>query len=117
MKNKIKNSLKNKNFCGGSALVLSVLIVNTLLSMAIVLTLIFVPKIKVSTNIKNSVSAIYAADSGIEYCLYINRVGPVNAPTLNNGATYTVIPADCSTTTIRAVGEKDGTTRSLEVTF
>ncbi|MDP3954093.1 MAG: hypothetical protein Q8Q06_01585 [bacterium] len=108
---------KHKPHSKGSALVLSVLIVNTLLSMAIVLTLIFVPKIKVSTNIKNSVSAIYAADSGIEYCLYVNRVDSVSAPTLNNGATYTVIPSDCSTTTIRAIGEKDGTTRSLEVTF
>lgn len=62
---------------GGSALVFSVLLVGVILSISLTLLTIFLSKVKVSGDIRRSVPALYAADSGLEHCLYTNRIDPV----------------------------------------
>jgi len=101
----------------GSALMLSILIITALISISTTLLLIFIPKIRTSVDIKNSVGAIYAANSGIEYCLYVERVGPVAKPSFLNGATFTVTPSDCSVPPFVSSGRLKGVTRTLEVDF
>jgi len=57
----------------GSILVFSVMILTILLTISITLAKVFIPKIRVATEAANSVSAIFAADTGIEWCLYTFR--------------------------------------------
>ncbi len=90
-----------------------------MLLISLTLSAIFLPKIKSATNASSSVSAIYAADSGIEWCLYTNR-GKTPArptPTLTNGATYTITPSDCMIVPLnhQAVGTYHGVSRALQV--
>src|SRR3989344_2804672 len=60
---------KNKDQ-SGIALILSVLLLAIILSITVALISIFAPRLRVSSDIKNSVSALFAADSGAELCLY-----------------------------------------------
>ena len=101
----------------GSALILTVLIVTVLISMALALSSIFTPKIRVAGTVKRSVPALYAADTGLEHCLYISRIGPAPTPTFNNGASYTITPPNCSAAPFRSVGSFEGSTRALEASL
>lgn len=92
--------------------------------MVFTLSAIFIPKIKSATDIKNSVAAAYAAESAIEWCLYVNRIGVVSLPVMLNGATIingtTNLPfvsADCATPPVKALGTYQGVTRSFEISF
>lgn len=117
MKDIIKNIARNNTHANGSALLLSILIITALISISTTLLMIFVPKIKTSVDIKDSVGAIYAADSGIEHCLYVARIEPAATPIFINGATFTVSPADCSTPPFTSSGRLNNVTRTLEVDF
>lgn len=90
---------------------------------------ILLPKIKVASDPLKSVRALYAADSGIEWCLYVNRGGPsppaIQSP-LGNGATLVIYfpasgftPATCASTETpmnhRVVGTYQNVARSLEI--
>ena len=69
---------KNEN-CRGSILIFSILILGSLLSIMFGILGIFMPKLKiVSDPIKSGIAA-FAADTGMEWCLYINR-GKLNPP-------------------------------------
>ena len=100
----------------GVALISSLLIVGVLLSILFSLSAIFIPKIRIATETKNSVVAAYAAESGLEWCLYKNRVDPdAPVPSMGEGVTFEV--TDCTISPIKSIGKYRGVTRSFEVSF
>lgn len=104
----------------GSALIFTVLILGTMLATALALAAIYAPKLlTVRDASSNSVSAIYAADSVLEWCLYTSRgnTPSLSQPTMSNGATYTITPAGCagSPLDVRLVGTYHGVSRAFEV--
>lgn len=103
---------------------MAVLLIGFFLSIALALSSIFIPKLRTATDIKSSIAAAYAAESAIEWCLYINRIGITSQPVMSNGATFingnTGVPfvaADCSAATIKSIGTYQGISRSFEVNF
>jgi len=108
----------------GQAIVIAVLIAGVLLSITLALSLIFAPKIRASSEIKKSSAAIYAAESAIEWCLYVNRRGAIAQPVMSNGASFIngitnqpFVSADCSAATIKAIGTYASISRSFEISF
>lgn len=109
----------------GSILIFSVLMLGVILTITLSLGNIFLPRLKTSTEAINSVAAIYAADSALEWCLHEQRARPpsVSAPTMSNNATYTLYfgsaIASCTPAenplNHRVVGTYNGVTRSLEM--
>lgn len=99
-----------------------------MLTIGLVLNQVFIPKIRIVSESVDSVSAIFSADSAIEWCLYTNRgkVGP--QPIMSNNATYDIYyntdPTNldiCGPTQTplnhRAVGTYNGVSRSFEVSI
>ncbi|HEY4520492.1 MAG TPA: hypothetical protein VJJ72_01670, partial [Candidatus Paceibacterota bacterium] len=105
----------------GSIIVFAVLIMGILLAISLTLAATFIPKIRASLEAgPGSVGSLYAADSAIEWCIYINQGKPaVGQPVMSNGATYTLTPGTCNNQTLNhtAVGSYLGTSRSLQVNF
>ena len=108
----------------GQAVIISILIVGFLLSIALTLSLLFTPKIRASSEVKKSSAALYAAESGLEWCLYVNRHSTVAAPVMANGATYingntgaAFVPSDCLASPIKSLGTYQGISRSFEISF
>ena len=121
MFNNIKNSkFKNQR---GVAVIITILFITVLSSIVISLAAIILPRIRIAGEVKRSVGAIYAADSAIEWCLYLSKAN-VASPIMENLSTYTITPApnppvtNCSTPgspAVKAVGTFQGVTRSLEI--
>src|SRR3989344_504150 len=106
----------------GVAVIFAVLLMGLFLSITLTLSAIFVPKIRISSDVKNSVGALYAAESGVEWCIYINFKTPLlptpSPPVMSNGATYIngntgnpFIPSDCRIQPIKSAGSYNGVTR------
>lgn len=117
--------LKTENYKlneDGVAAIITVLFIAFLTSMVIALSSIILPRLRVSTEIKRSVGALYAADSALEWCLYLPKSPGLAGPVMQNGSTWTVSPSpappvNCSTAgapAVKAVGVFQGTTRSLQ---
>ena len=121
--------LKTKNYklktnSAGTAVLFAVLLAALFLSIILTLSAIFIPKVRTAGDIKRSAAAAYAAESGVEWCLYINRVGSATLPVMSNGAVYingdtgaAFVPGDCSALTIKSLGTYQGVARSFEVSF
>jgi hypothetical protein len=112
----------------GQAIVISILLVGVLLSIVLVLSLIFTPKIRASSEMKKSSAALYAAESAVEWCLYtIRHGGSVAPPSMSNSSSYfngftnqpfnPVTDCSSSTTAIKSVGTFQGISRSFEIGF
>lgn len=103
-----------------------------MIGISLTLASIFIPKIRSIVETSNSTSAIYAADTGVEVCLYEarhNPAAPIPRPILTNGALFTIASIskppvdrtnDCrplggSTFKIRVVGSFNNVSRALEV--
>jgi len=108
----------------GSIIVFTVLMLAAILAITLTLTRIFIPKIRAITEATDSVGAVYAADSALEWCLYNNREkSPIlPQPIMANGATYQIYnddsPSTCpggETLNYRTVGIFRGVVRSFEV--
>lgn len=109
----ILNNIKRKE---GAVLLIAVMLSGFLLTVVLTLAGIFTSKIKVSRDTRYSAAAIYAADSAIEYCLYVmRREMPLPTPVMLNGSTFTITPPDCSSLPIKTIGAYRGVTRSLEI--
>ena len=115
--------MKMKN-SKGSIIIFTVLIIASILSITLALTRIFIPRIRSITEATDSIGAVYAADSALEWCLYTNRekVPPLSQPTMGNGATYEIytdgVPSVCpggEALNYRTVGTYRGVSRSFEV--
>ena len=109
----------------GSVLIFSVLMLGVILTITLALGNIFLPRLRTSTEAINSVSAIYAADSALEWCFYEQRarLPSVSVPNISITATYVIYfgsgLASCTSTETplnhRAVGTYRGVTRSLDI--
>lgn len=109
----------------GSVLIFSVLMLGVILTITLSLGNIFLPRLRTSSEVINSMAAIYAADSALEWCLHEQRARPpsVSAPTMSNNATYMLYfgsgVASCTPAEDpldhRVVGTYNGVTRSLEI--
>lgn len=111
-------------------MIMAVLFAGILVAMVLSLSLVFIPKIKVAGDVKKSVAAAYAAESAIEWCLYVNRIGVANQPVMSNNAVYIngnspigapfaavpPRPGDC-VSPVKALGTYQGVTRSFEISF
>ncbi len=115
-----------KKASSGIALLFSIFLVGFLISVVLTLSLIFIPKIRLAGETKNSVSAIYSAESGVEWCLYTNRVDPSGStakPIMGNGATYTdqnggaLDGTDCQVSPATIIGSYRGVTRAYQINF
>ena len=96
----------------------------SILTMTLAITRIFIPRVRAITEASNSVGAVYAADSAIEWCIYSNRgkTPSLSQPIMGNSATYQIYndggPSTCpsgETLKHRAVGSYRGVSRSFEV--
>src|SRR3990167_6165382 len=108
----------------GSIIIFTVLIIASILSITLALTRIFIPRIRSITEATDSIRAVYAADSAMEWCLYTNRgkAPPLAQPVMADGSTYQIynggIPSICpdgETLNYRTVGTFRGVSRSFEV--
>ena len=109
--------IKIKNKQEGAAILFAMILISILLSAAFTLSLIFAPKIRSSAQVKDSAGAFYTADTAVEWCLFVNRKGAIASPTMSNGATFTILPADCLSFPMTAKGNYKGVTRAVEVNF
>lgn len=112
--------MTNLNNQKGVIIIFTAITLVLLISIALGLGAIFIPKIKSVTEVKNSVGALFAAESGLEWCLYNNQVKPSPTPAppaMSNGSTYILTPADCSGTSLKSVGTFRGVTRAFQVDF
>ena len=107
----------------GSVIIFTLLILGSMLAITLSLAGIYLPKIRAVRDAgAGSVSAIYAADSALEWCIYTNRLNPaLPQPVMANGATYRILPAnkaDCTALPLnnQAVGTYRNVSRSLQVT-
>lgn len=114
-----KNKKSQTDGQKGVIIIFTMIILGILVSISLGLSAIFVPKIRAITEVKNSVGAFFAAESGLEWCLYKKQVAPLvpPPPVMANGATFIVTPADCSTFPLKSVGSFRGVNRALEVNF
>ena len=109
----------------GAILIFSVLMLGVILTITLALGNIFLPRLRTSTEAINSVAAIYAADSAIEWCLHQQRAKApsVGAPTMSTVATYVIYfgsgLASCTPAETplnhRAVGTYREVVRSLDM--
>lgn len=107
----------------GSIIIFTLLIAASILSISLTLVNIFIPRLRALSQSSNSAGAIYAADSAMEWCLYISREKPaLPQPVLSIGATYQIYengnPTDCPAgeeLDYRTVGTYRGVSRSFEV--
>ncbi|HZZ99647.1 MAG TPA: hypothetical protein VFK07_02995 [Candidatus Paceibacterota bacterium] len=110
---------QNYNNSRGSVIIFAVLLMGTILAISLTLAAIFLPKLQTSRDSgSNSVDAIYAADSAIEWCIYTNRDKPaLSEPTMSNGASFSISPSDCTTHPMdnTVVGTYKGVSRALQV--
>lgn len=106
------------------------MIMTILLTIGMTLAKVFIPKLRIATEAANSVSAIYAADTGIEWCLYTYRYDPsYPKPSLTNSTIShyyvykdsdiielaTCGPEEATLPHFRSVGTHAGVSRSMEI--
>lgn len=110
----------------GSVIIYAVSILSILVAITISITYIFIPKLKTASAAVNSINALYAADSGIEWCLYVNRLkpSPPSKPTFLSGAVAEIYSnrgregvSDCQEPFLdhRSVGTYKNVARSFSV--
>lgn len=94
--------MRTHNTQSGSVLIFSVLMLGVILTITLSLVNTLLPRLRSANDALNSVAAVYAADSGVEWCLYTQRgrSPSVPQPVMSNGATYTITfgaaPATCA---------------------
>lgn len=115
----------------GSIIIYAMLTMSAMLAIGLTLNALFLSKLKSASAARNSIVALYAADSGAELCLFearanANETAPLELPagatmqlSFNNAGVVTVID-DCSafasaTFQFRADGTYRGVRRSLEI--
>ena len=99
------------------ALITTILVVGVLLSIVFVLSAVFIPKIRVAADNKYSVTAVYAAESGLEWCLYEALVGEIAMPVMGDGAWFDVVGGDCLVPPVKVIGHYKKTVRAFEIYY
>lgn len=106
---------------GDTAILLTVLILASVLSLALLLTGVVIKDLRLSFNFKNSAKVFYAADAAAEKCVYGARkaagncqnVGGVETVSFSNGAQATATRTSASV--IDAVGSLGVVQRAIKV--
>jgi hypothetical protein len=104
----------------GVAVILASLLVSAVLAATIGITSSLILLLQISGRVVDSVSAFYAADTGVEWELYSLRIGTTSAPVMANGATYVTNFTPSATGTpnvIKSIGVFKRTSRGLEAIF
>ncbi|OGN01393.1 MAG: hypothetical protein A3B91_03615 [Candidatus Yanofskybacteria bacterium RIFCSPHIGHO2_02_FULL_41_29] len=125
-----QKNLRAKCKQSGSVIIFTLLIMLSVMVISIALMRLLIPKFKIIRESIYSVVAVYAADSGMEWCIFANRNDlsamsiapgqPVNLQTIP-GVTiqiYGPSGATClysESSDYRTVGSYNGISRSLEV--
>ena len=114
-KKKFRQNMAQK----GIALLLTVIIISIVLLIATLIANIVITQLKLAGDINDSTTAIYAADSGVEWQLYQIRNGvSVPAPAMSNGATVSVTVVGASPNfTIKSLGSFRNVSRKFQVSF
>lgn len=101
----------------GIALILTLVILNIVVLVAAFIVNVVVTQLKLTKDVDYSQSAIYAADSGIEWQLYqIRKSAFVSVPTMSNGATVeTTVTGTAPNFTIKSLGSYQSVKRQFEV--
>lgn len=114
----------------GSIILYAMLTMASMLAISLTLTALFLGKLQSAAAARDSVAALYAADSAAEKCLYESRQNSAQPPmTFSTGATYAitsdaagnpVITDNCtalgsSSFGFRATGTYRGVSRTLEI--
>lgn len=112
----------------GSILIYTMLVMSVMLAIGITLSSLFVSKLRSAAAARNATSALYAADSAVELCLYEARNAVDDPPlVMANGATVQVenlatgadITGNCSALgdsfSFRATGKARSASRTLEI--
>ncbi len=114
----------NKKNQQGVAIVLSVLLVSILISIVLVSSAIFIPKIRSASDVRRTTAALFAAESAIEWCIYVNIRGSTPLPVMSNGATFVnantgVLPteAECAVYPVTIIGTFEGVSRAFEISL
>ena len=101
----------------GTALIFTILTVGVVLGVVLFLTTIFALKLRSAFDFPNSVTALYAADSGIEWQFYnIFKDPDAISPSLTNGATLTVTTSPGSFP-LKVIGKFRGVSRAIEISL
>lgn len=116
----------------GSVILYAMLSMSVMLAIGLTLNALFISKLHTASQERNSISALYAADSATELCLYEARgaaVEPNPRLTLPTGVTFHItntanqadVTGDCSVLGtssfgFRATGTYLGVRRTLEIT-
>jgi len=111
--------MKIGNNQNGIALLLTIVIMSVVMLMAALIANIVLTQLKLSGDIGDSVSAIYAADSGVEWSLYqIRQDASPPSPYMSNGASISVtVSGVFPNFTIKSLGSYRSVKRQFEVTF
>jgi|SRR3989344_3690194 len=101
----------------GIVLLLTVVILSVVTLIAILIVNIVVTQLKLVKDVGDSQSAVYAADSGIEWQLYqIRKSASVPQPIMLNSATIDVtVTGTAPNFTIKSLGSFQSTKRKFEV--
>ena len=115
--------MTKENKQSGVALLSAVLLTTVILGIVFTLSAILIPKLKISSDSKKSVTALYAAETGIEWCIYIKNHSDVDAPVMGNNSFYydaqggALELADCALIPLKIIGTYNGVTRAFELDF
>ncbi|MEK7537242.1 MAG: hypothetical protein AAB584_02255 [Patescibacteria group bacterium] len=102
---RISNGMK------GTALIYVILTVGVILGIVFFTTAIFASKLRLAFDFPSSVTALYSAESGLEWQLYNTFKDPdANQPVLTNGSTFTT-----SVSPLKSIGKFRGVSRSFEI--
>ncbi|OGZ33755.1 MAG: hypothetical protein A2Y98_03230 [Candidatus Portnoybacteria bacterium RBG_19FT_COMBO_36_7] len=115
-----KTIFENKNK-GATAIILTFIIITVTLLIASGLSLIFLGEIKQSRLAEYTISAFYAADSGVEYALFqiVNNSGDEGDDVILNLTNKAEATVDWSVTgkMIDSLGFFSGTNRRVQLTW
>ena len=117
----MKNSAKTIDKEKGIAVLMTVMIISIVMLVATLIANVVSIQLKLAGDIADSTTAIYAADSGVEYKLYQIRKEGILAGTeflLSNGATVSVtVSGIFPNLTIKSLGSYLSVKRQFEVNF
>jgi Tfp pilus assembly protein PilX len=105
-------SFKNKQ--NGQVLLITVLVLMSTFALSIALGGMVLYELRAMVNTNESVKALYAAESGIEWQLFKANKGNTDMPVMTNNTTY---ENDSGVGYIRSSGNSGRVNRAIEVSF
>jgi Tfp pilus assembly protein PilV len=109
----MQTNFKNKQ--NGQVLLITVLIMMSTFVLAIAIGGMVLYELRSMVNTNQSTKAIYAAESGAEWRLFMTNQGSTLAPEMENGTSYDC-SSDCSNC-IRCTGTAGKVNRAIEVSY